>query len=156
MNKLTRFLLIAFSILATTASVHAARADWTQDFAQAMAQAKSENKVVLLNFTGSDWCHWCIKLEDEIFRKRAFVKYAKENLVLMKVDFPHNRKLSNELARQNLALMKRYEEVFHGFPTVIVLSPNGEYLGKLGYMRGGPPEFLAKLRTMTQRRGADS
>src|SRR4051794_6951886 len=84
--------------LALVAFVSAASADeksgWLTNFKQAQEEAKSSKKLILLNFTGSDWCGWCIKLDREVFSKPAFKEYASKNLVLMEADFPRGKQLS--------------------------------------------------------------
>jgi thiol:disulfide interchange protein len=74
---------------------------WLTSVPDAQAQAKSENKLVLLDFTGSDWCVWCKKLDAEVFSQQAFADYAKSNLVLVEVDFPAQKKLAAALAKAN-------------------------------------------------------
>ncbi len=112
----------------------AAELNWLTDAAKAQAQAKTENKLVLLDFTGSDWCGWCIKLNKEVFNTPEFAEYAKKNLVLVEVDFPRRKKLSDEQKQANEALSKKYG--VEGFPTLILLDGNGKKLGELSYSDG--------------------
>ena len=77
--------LVAASMLL---QVRGEELQWLTDVPKAQAQAKSEKKLVMLDFTGSDWCGWCIKLHNEVFSKPEFSEYAKKNLVLVEVDFP--------------------------------------------------------------------
>src|SRR6266481_9627103 len=86
----------------------AAELQWNTDLAKAQAQAKKENKLVMLDFTGSDWCGWCIKLHSEVFSKPEFAEYARKNLVLVEVDFPRKKKLSAEQKKANDALQQKY------------------------------------------------
>ena len=116
---------------------------WLTDLPKAQAKAKAEKKLVLLDFTGSDWCGWCIKLKKEVFTKPEFVDYSKENLVLVEVDFPRNKKLSPPQQKANDALAEKYK--VEGFPTLIVLNSEGKKIGELGYVEGGPKPFLQKL-----------
>ena len=116
---------------------------WTEDYAKARRIALQQGRPLLLDFTGSDWCVWCHRLDDEVFAKDAFKEYAKDNLVLVKLDFPRKTKQPKEIATRNRALAERYG--IRGFPTLIVLNPSGEQIGKLGYVKGGPKAFLAKL-----------
>src|ERR1051326_4751371 len=85
---------IAVGLIACWALLHAGAEElnWQTDLAKAQAQAKKENKLVMLDFTGSDWCGWCIKLNKEVFSKPEFVDYPKKNLVLVEVDFPRSKK----------------------------------------------------------------
>src|SRR5882724_2184624 len=108
----------------------AAELQWNTDLAKAQEQAKKENKLVMLDFTGSDWCPYCIKLNKEVFSKPEFAKYAKENLVLVEVDFPHRKKKgeqSDALKKANDALQQKYN--ISGFPTMIVLDGEGNKVG---------------------------
>lgn len=124
----------------------AARAElsWSTDLPAAIAQAKKEKKMVLMDFTGSDWCGWCIKLKKEVFDTADFQKYAKDNLVLVEVDFPQKKKLSADLKKANDELQKKYGA--NGFPTIVVLNGDGKQVWKqVGYMEGGPKAWTDKL-----------
>src|SRR3954465_4955013 len=93
---------------------------WGENYEKALEQAKAENKLVLMDFTGSDWCGWCIKLNKEVFSTPEFAEYAKKNLVLVEVDFPNKKPQSAELKKANEALQEKYK--IEGYPTVIVLN----------------------------------
>jgi protein disulfide-isomerase len=121
----------------------AAELKWLTDLPKAQAKAKDEKKLVMMDFTGSDWCPWCIKLNKEIFSQPEFIKYAEKNLVPVEVDFPRNKAQSDELKKANQALQDKYK--IDGYPTVIVLNSEGKKVGELGYMEGGPKAFIAKL-----------
>ena len=123
-----------------------AEVTWTTDALAALAKARSENKMVLMNFTGSDWCGWCIKLDKEVFSTSAFAWYARENLVLLKVDFPRTRQLPASEALQNETLARKY--AINGFPTLVVLRPDGTEKGRLGYVPGGPKAWLSELKKL--------
>jgi protein disulfide-isomerase len=116
---------------------------WLTDLDKAKAQAKAEKKSIMLDFTGSDWCGWCIKLNNEVFSKPEFAKYAKDNLVLVEVDFPRGKKQTEEVKKANQALQEKYK--IEGYPTIIVLNSDGEKIGETGYVEGGPKAFIAKL-----------
>src|SRR5262245_21345988 len=100
MKSLFVTLTVVIGFLATQ---HPARAElsWGTDANAALAQAKKEKKLVVLNFTGSDWCGWCIKLKKEVFDTTEFSNYTKDNLVLVEVDFPSKKKQSAELKKAN-------------------------------------------------------
>ncbi len=116
---------------------------WLTHYDSALAKAKAENKIVLMDFSGSDWCGWCKKLDQEIFSTSEFADYADKNLVLLKVDFPKKARLSAEQEEHNLALAQKYN--IEGFPTVILLDTSENRIGTLGYMEGGPKAFIAEL-----------
>ena len=146
MKKLLTSFAGALAVLALTHTAATAKPGWSEDFAKASAQAKSEKKMTLIDFTGSDWCGWCIKLDKEIFATPEFEEYAKKNLVLVEVDFPRSKEQSAELKEQNAKLKKEYP--VKGFPTIIVLDAEGKKIGQLGYMKGGPAAFIAELEKL--------
>jgi protein disulfide-isomerase len=119
---------------------------WITSYEQGQQEAKANNKLVLLNFTGSDWCGWCILLDREVFSKPQFKEYASKNLVLVEVDFPKMKPMSEAMRTQNARLAQRYQ--VQGFPTIIVLSGDGQIVGALGYMQGGPDAFIAVLEKL--------
>ena len=131
------------ALLATAALSFSADAEWMTDFEAAKAKAKAEKKVLLLDFTGSDWCGWCIKLDKEVFSTSEFKSYAKDNLVLVEVDFPHNKRQTKKLQEQNEKLQTEHK--VQGYPTIIVLNAEGKKVGQLGYQQGGPKAFIAEL-----------
>jgi thioredoxin-related protein len=145
MKKLTLSLLLVSLALA----VRAAELEWLTDLPKAQAKAKQDKKIVMLDFTGSDWCGWCIKLNKEVFSTPEFAAYAKTNVVLVEVDFPRRKKLSEEQQKANNALQEKYG--VQGYPTLIVLNGDGKKIGELGYMPGGPKPFLAELDKLKKR-----
>src|SRR5882762_6044671 len=98
-------------------SVRAADAKWYYDVPQAQAVAKKENKFVLLDFTGSDWCGWCKKLKGEVFDQPEFAPFANANLVMVEVDFPRQKPLSAAQRQANQKLAELYG--VEGYPTII-------------------------------------
>jgi thioredoxin-related protein len=127
-----------------TGQLLAADAKWLTSVPEATAQAKKENKLVLLDFTGSDWCGWCKKLDAETFSKSDFTSYAGKNLVLVEVDFPSQKQQSAELKAANQALQAKYH--VNGYPTLVVLKPDGTVVwNQVGYLAGGPAALIAKL-----------
>jgi thioredoxin-related protein len=127
-----------------------ARADelhWLTDLPKAETEAKADHKLVLLDFTGSDWCGWCIKFDKEVFSTPAFADYARKNLVLVQLDFPQKKKLDAKLQKANDALRDKYG--VKGYPTFIILNAEGKEVGRqVGYSEGGPKPFIAKLDQM--------
>jgi thioredoxin-related protein len=142
-------LLIALALgagLLLAASPIRANSEWETDFKKAQEEAKTSNKLLLLDFTGSDWCGWCMKLNKEVFSKSEFKDYASKNLVLMEVDFPRWKSLDPGVRKQNEQLAQQYQ--IEGFPTIIVLNGAGKAVGVLGYMEGGPQAFIAELEKL--------
>jgi len=114
---------------------------WGDNYQQALSTAAKENKKVLLDFTGSDWCGWCIKLKKETFDQPQFKDFADKNLVLVEVDFPQGKSLSPEVKKQNDSL----QEQFHveGFPMIVLLNAQGKILKQnSGYLPGGPKAMI--------------
>lgn len=146
--KAFRFLLLV--VMCGTVGLSSARAEitWLTDFQRAQEEAKASHKLLLLNFTGSDWCGWCMRLKAEVFSKPEFAEYAKQNLVLVEVDFPRAKALSSEVRKQNAALAEKYG--VDGFPTIVVLTGDGKPVGLLGYMPGGPSAFIAELKKLSK------
>lgn len=124
--------------------------DWQTDYEQALAMAKAARKFVLLDFTGSDWCAPCIQMKKIVFSKPAFLNYAKQNLVLVEVDYPRAKPLSEAVRKQNERLLHQYKIEESGYPTVILLNPDGRPVGQLeGYSGERPADIIAwveKLR----------
>ena len=119
---------------------------WLTDYDKALAEAQKRDLPVLINFSGSDWCIWCIKLMDEVFDKEEFKAYAKDNLVLLNLDFPRKSTQSEEVQKANQALAERFD--IEGFPTVILLNSKGEIIGQTGYREGGPKPYIEHLKQM--------
>jgi len=122
--------------------------EWMTDFEAAKTKARAENKALLLDFTGSDWCGWCIKLKDEVFTQAAFKEYAAENLILVELDFPRNKPQSEALVLQNETLAEKY--AIRGFPTILILSPDGELVEKTGYKKGGAENYVQHLKSIIE------
>jgi thioredoxin-related protein len=136
-------LAIGLAAICMLLQVRAEDLQWMTDLPKAQSQAKTEKKLVMLDFTGSDWCGWCIKLHKEVFSKPEFSEYAKKNLVLVEVDFPQKKQQSEQLKKANAALQQKYK--IEGYPTIIVLDGEGKKVGELGYQEGGPKAFIAEL-----------
>ncbi len=140
--KLTGFL----AVLALTSTLAIAKDGWSEDYEKSLAQAKADKKLVLMDFTGSDWCGWCIKLDKEVFSQAEFTDYAKSNLVLVELDYPRSKEQTKEIKAQNAKLQKEFK--IQGYPTIIVLNSEGKKVGELGYQPGGPKAFIAELEKL--------
>ena len=137
---------IRAAVLAITLGSTVCRAglSWQTDYYATLRQAKTERKLVLMDFTGSDWCGWCIKLKAEVFNTPEFAAFAEANLVLLEVDFPRRKAQTQQQRAQNLALQNRFG--IEGYPTIIVASSEGKPLASLGYQPGGPNVFIDALK----------
>ncbi len=119
---------------------------WQDDFNATLKQAKEEDKLVLVNFSGSDWCYWCKKLSNEVFSKDDFKTYAKDNLVLFIADFPKGTQQSQVLKAQNENLARKYG--VRGFPTIFLLDGDGNTVAQTGYQEGGAANYVKHIETL--------
>lgn len=120
--------------------------NWGTDFEAARRQAGETGRPILADFTGSDWCGWCMKLKKEVFTKPVFQEYARDNLVLLKLDFPQRLPQSEAVRKQNEMLMAHYR--VETFPTILLLDAEGRELGRTGYQPGGAKIFVAQLKLL--------
>ena len=124
-----------------------AESSWGNDYKKAQEEAKAGHKFLLLNFTGSDWCGWCIKFDRDVLSKPEFKDFAQNNLVLVELDFPRAKPQPPEVRKQNRELAQQYEVA--GFPTIVVLDSDGQKLWQYdGYFPGGPEAFIAELQKL--------
>ena len=122
---------------------------WHEDLKDAITISQKENKPLMLFFTGSDWCGWCIRLQKEVFFKPEFTKWAAENVVLVELDFPRKKAQSQELRAQNAQLQQQFQ--VRGYPTIWFVKAdknssgqvNLSQLGRTGYVKGGPAAWIA-------------
>ena len=142
MKRNTLVATLALS-LATLTSAFAGGEGWVTDFEAAKKSAAEGKKDLLIDFTGSDWCGWCIKLNKEVFDHEPFKTGTKDKFVLVELDFPRKKELEPKLKEQNQALQKQYQ--VRGFPTIIVADATGKPYAKTGYQAGGPEKYVAHL-----------
>lgn len=127
---------------------------WHTDMSKAVELSMQEEKPVLLFFTGSDWCGWCIRLQKEVFKTEEFVKWANENVVLVELDFPKRTPQDEAIKMQNYQLQQLLQ--VKGYPTVWIVNPektaddkvNLNALGNTGYVAGGPEKWLEGANTI--------
>ena len=143
-----KILVIAFLTL-TSMSIQAQKElTWHTDMSKATDISIKENKPMFLFFTGSDWCGWCIRLQKEVFKTPEFIKWAKENVVLVELDFPRKNEQTDAVKMQNAQLQQQLQ--VRGYPTVWFVSAaktadakvNLTALGSTGYVAGGPQAWL--------------
>jgi len=137
---------LAWLTLAALATLRlcAAESEWQSDLTKAQAKARAENKLVLMDFTGSDWCSWCKKFDAEVLSRPEFKEYAAKNLVLVEVDFPAKKQQSATLKKANDSLKGKFK--VEAFPTFVVLNKDGKEVGRQeGFEEGGPKAFISKL-----------
>ena len=145
--KTPRLFLVAAAVLLVFASLTRAESDWLHDWNKAQEEAKANHKLLFLNFTGSDWCGWCIKFDKDVLSQPQFKNFAHDNLVLVELDFPRRKSQPTEEKKQNVHLAQQYEVL--GFPTIVVLNSNGQKVWQFdGYFPGGPEAFIAQLQKL--------
>lgn len=124
---------------------------WETDLNKAIGLSYETKKPIMLFFTGSDWCGWCIRLQNEVFRTETFTKWAKENVILVELDFPRKKEQPQTIKDQNRQLQQMF--AVQGYPTCHFVMPtptddgriNLAPLGQNGYMAGGPDAWIAKV-----------
>jgi thiol-disulfide isomerase/thioredoxin len=121
---------------------------WQTDWQAAKDAAAKDGRDILVDFTGSDWCGWCIRLDKEVFSQEAFTTYAAASLVLMEVDFPRKKELPPELKAQNQALQEQFGVT--GFPSLFLTDAQGCPFGRTGYKAGGADAYVAHLKELVQ------
>lgn len=121
-------------------------ANWLTDLTVVKVKSKEERKPILMNFTGSDWCAGCIRLDREIFSSPVFINYANEHLVLMKIDYPLGVKQEESLVDQNNLLYDSYE--IEGLPTIILMDSDGEIYRDTGYGKEEPENFVNRIESL--------
>lgn len=133
--------ILLFSTCMLTLNALAGKSGWDDNYEKALAEAKADSKLVLLDFTGSDWCGYCMQLDSEVFSKSDFKKFAKENLVLVELDYPRGKSQTKKLKEQNAGLKDKFG--IRGYPTLIVVDAEGKEQARWG---GYSKDFLAKLK----------
>ena len=147
MKRLTAYIILVMSL----APLRAEGAQWQTDYDQALATAKSENKRVFMNFTGSDWCGPCIEMHKQVFSQKEFLDYAAKNLVLVEVDYPKKKTLPDAIQKQNERLKSQFNINKLGFPTYALVDTSGKLLGThTGYNDEKPAEIIAQIEKWTK------
>jgi len=141
---LTMILLTAILVGCSKSSAND-NLNWEENLETALQKAKTENKAVLVNFTGSDWCVWCQKLSAEVFSQSEFEDYADDNLILVRLDFPRSIEQSAETKAYNNQLAQRYG--VQGFPTILFFNSQGKMVLQTGYQPGGPANYINHLKS---------
>ncbi len=120
--------------------------EWTTDYQLALNEATNSGKVILANFTGSDWCIWCKRLMSEVFSQTEFIDYAKDNLVLLKLDYPRSISQTDEEKKQNEELAQQF--AIQGFPTIVLMDKDGVEISRTNYQEGGAANYVNHLQSL--------
>jgi thioredoxin-related protein len=144
--------LLAVGLLlagATTATAQEQESVWFADFDLAAAAAKEQGKDLLVDFTGSDWCGWCIKLDEQVFEHEAFLNPVQKKFILLKLDYPNGEeaKAAVPSPERNEELKAKYK--IGGFPTILLMTAEGEVFGQTGYQDMTPEEYVLDLGKLT-------
>jgi thioredoxin-related protein len=147
--KMNMKIAVALSaILSGSFLAQAGGEGWSHDFAASTKLAADGKKVMLVDFTGSDWCGWCIKLNKEVFSHDEFKQGVKDGYVLVELDYPRDKsKLTPETIEQNKKLQEEY--AVSGFPTILLLDGEGRPFAKTGYQQGGPVKYVEHLNELS-------
>jgi len=140
-----RRFLAAVALCLSVLSLSAAEPVWLTDLNEGIKVAKAEKKAILVDFTGSDWCGWCIRLKKEVFDQKEFAAVTKD-FVLVELDYPQRKKQAPEEKAKNKAWAEKF--AIEGFPTILLMDSNGEPFAQTGYQEGGPVKYLAHLKEL--------
>lgn len=121
---------------------------WTSSYKEAVTQSKQRRLPVMLYFTGSDWCPWCIRLSHEVFNTPDFAAWSRDRVILVKVDFPKNYQLPASQTAQNLKLLQKYREHLESYPTILFIDSSEKVVGKLGYQPGGRHVWINRAQAI--------
>lgn len=114
------------------------KARWLTKMDKAKEEAEETGLPILVLFTGSTWCSYCIKLEKEVFAEKEFKEFANQNLVLMMLDFP----AGGGGSRKDEELQKEFGVT--GFPRYFLVNAAGDKLASGGYHDGITPKSFAE------------
>jgi thioredoxin-related protein len=138
---------VAALALQTSGHVFAGGEGWLTDIDAAKKSASESKKDLLIDFTGSDWCGWCIKLNDEVFKHDAFKAGVKDSFVLVEIDFPRAKdKLPEDVRKRNTELGEKY--AVQGYPTILLCDAEGKPYASTGYQEGGPEKYVSHLNEL--------
>jgi protein disulfide-isomerase len=137
---------LSIAVIGLQAVTAVAGEGWLTDFEQAKKLAAEREVPILADFSGSDWCGWCIRLDREVFSKKEFKQFAQSNVVLFLADFPSGKKQSREVIAQNKRLQQKYR--IRGYPTVLLLDAQGEVLASTGYQPGGAESYVKHIKAL--------
>lgn len=141
------------TIIASLLTIFAALPlNWKLNFSDARAEAEASHKMILLSFSGSDWCGPCIKLTQDVFGSAEFTDYATENLVLVRADFP--RKKKNQLDQNQIALNEKLADQYNKkgvFPLTVLVDSKGKVLKEWEGYQPSVKAFVADIRSHSEK-----
>lgn len=148
MNTALRASVLALTLMGSAAALES-EATWYADFDEAQKAAVAEDKHMLVDFTGSDWCGWCIRLDNEVFEHDEFLNGVKDDFVLVKLDYPNGEEAKAKVPNpeRNQELVAEYG--IRGYPTILLMTSEGDVFGRTGYQAGGPEAYVNHLTDLT-------
>ncbi len=152
-------ILVGICLAATVLGEHLSKSvpkGWGEDFAAAKEEASQNGKLLLIAFSGSDWCGWCMKMDKEIYSDPKFIRGAKRNFVLVMIDNPRDKSILSTLAqKQNPGIVAEYR--ISGYPCTVIAKPSGEQIKRIGgYQQGGVRAFLNTIDAVAKEAGLDN
>ena len=144
------FILSFISLASLDAIAKDKKLVWNNNLEKAVDIAKKENKAILINFSGSDWCKWCKRLDAEVFTQKEFINYAQKNLVLVKIDFPQYTQQDPDIQSYNRELAQMFR--VQGFPTVVVINKSQKLAAYTGYQQGGAQNYVKYLKSVLNKK----
>lgn len=147
-NTMKKLLFILFTVFSISCQMNTNSAEesekiWFTDVSQAIEQSKVSGKPIFAFFTGKEWCSWCKKLERQVLSKDGFINYAKENLVLLELDFPRGRR---NLPQKQIELARKFN--IKGYPTVILMDSSTNKIAKTGYEAMSPEQYVDHVKAL--------
>lgn len=141
-------LFILFTVFSISCQINANSSDepekiWLTDVSQAIEKSKESGKPIFAFFTGKEWCSWCKKLERQILSKEGFKNYAKDNLVLLELDFPRGRR---NLPQKQIELARKFN--IKGYPTVILMDSFTNKIATTGYEAMSPEQYIDHVKAL--------
>ena len=147
-NTMKKLLFILFTLFSISCQINSNSNEkrekiWLTDVSQAIEQSKVSGKPIFAFFTGKEWCSWCKKLERQVLIKEGFINYAKENLVLLELDFPRGRR---NLPQKQIELARKFK--IKGYPTVILMDSSSKKIAKTGYEAMSPEQYVDHIKAL--------
>lgn len=142
------FVFAAFQGFSQTEEYKAKNEGWLVKIEEAHALSEKTGKPIMANFTGSDWCGWCKRLDAAVFNKPEFKKWAAENVVLLELDYPRRKQIPSAIRQQNASLQQAFG--VRGFPTVWVFKlEEGEQAGQISIIGLGKTGYKSNVKEFT-------
>ena len=147
-KSMKKLLFIIFTICSISCQINTNSSEepkkiWFTDVSQAIKQSKVSGKPIFAFFTGKEWCSWCKKLERQVLSQDSFINYAKENLVLLELDFPRGRR---NLPQKQIELARKFN--IKGYPTVILMDSSTNKIAKTGYEAMTPEQYVDQVKAL--------